>query len=162
MRSRLRQYLLPVLALFGLVMLAVGAAAAPELLDLGQNAGSQDERDSREAEKEARKESKEKSADEGEADAETAGGPNHGQCVSKWAHEAKEQGLEGKLKGQFVASIAKDVSNVGSDCDMQAQLSAALGEQAQQAADEQEAPPPGKARGKGHSGKANRSGRPGH
>ena len=35
---------------------------------------------------------------------------NHGQCVSYWAHRAKDEGLEGSRKGAFVSMVAQ------SDC----------------------------------------------
>jgi hypothetical protein len=51
---------------------------------------------------------------------------NHGQCVSRWAHEATAEGLSGRAHGRFVSSVAEDRAGVGRDCDMQAALHAAL------------------------------------
>jgi len=75
----------------------------------------------------SKEESKEDSEEESEEESETpSDGTNHGQCVSKWAHESKTQGLKGKARGHFVSSIARDKTAVGTDCDFQAQLTAAL------------------------------------
>jgi hypothetical protein len=52
--------------------------------------------------------------------------PNHGQCVSRWAHEASERGLAGRAHARFVSSVAEDRTAVGRDCDKRAALSAAL------------------------------------
>jgi hypothetical protein len=51
---------------------------------------------------------------------------NHGQCVSRWAHEATDQGLSGPAHARFVSSIAQDLAAVGGDCDKHAALDAAL------------------------------------
>jgi hypothetical protein len=51
---------------------------------------------------------------------------NHGHCVSRWAHEATEQGLRGRAHGRFVSSVAEDHAAVGTDCDKEAELDAAL------------------------------------
>lgn len=60
---------------------------------------------------------------------------NHGQCVSTWAHRAKEEGLERSAFGAFVSSVAQS-DETGEDCDFAAQLEAALAEQ--EAATDQE------------------------
>jgi hypothetical protein len=54
------------------------------------------------------------------------GKPNHGQCVSRWAHKATARGLSGQAHGRFVSSVAEDHAAIGADCDMQAALDAAL------------------------------------
>lgn len=73
---------------------------------------------------------------------------NHGHCVSYWAHEAKEAGLEGKHRGAFVSSIAGDpeaVAPKGNDpvsesCDFTQELADALAAQdAEEGADAQAA-----------------------
>jgi hypothetical protein len=68
---------------------------------------------------------------------ETEPAVNHGHCVSYWAHESKSAGLEGKLRGAFISSIAGDtdaVAPTGNDpvapsCDYTDELRQALAEQ---------------------------------
>jgi len=43
---------------------------------------------------------------------EAGGGPNHGHCVSYWAHAAKDAGLKGKDRGHFVSTVAQDETAV--------------------------------------------------
>jgi len=58
-----------------------------------------------------------------------APGDTHGACVSHWAHEAKDQGLEGSDFGHFVSTVAQS-DETGEDCDFSEQLTAALAAQA--------------------------------
>lgn len=68
---------------------------------------------------------------------ETDDAVNHGHCVSYWAHESKDAGLEGKRRGAFVSSVAGDsdaVAPKGNDpvaptCDFTDELEKALAEQ---------------------------------
>lgn len=98
-------------------------------------------------------------------EAEEAAGPNHGHCVSYWNHQAKDAGLKGKARGEFVSAIAKDeaaVSNKVEDggtpdstCDFGDELATALA--AQGASDDdgskgKSGEERGKSAGKGKSG----------
>lgn len=131
--NRWRSYLSSAVTTFAVFALAAVALAAPGLVN-GTQSGKPDTPVGPPAVVPGAPE-----VEDAETQNSEAGGPNHGHCVSYWAHQAKDQGLEGKDKGQFVASIAQNAEAVSmkvdeggspdETCDFQSDLDAALEEQ---------------------------------
>lgn len=135
MLNRLRKYLttggvLIGIALLGATALAVAGDNKHKFVDEGSALLEAAEVESAETE-----------------DAGEQGGPNHGHCVSYWAHAAKDAGLKGKDRGHFVSSVAQDETAVseklegdatptGSCGTYQADLDAAVAAQAAESASE--------------------------
>lgn len=159
MLKRFRNYLTPMVATLFIFVLAAGALAV---------AGEVTGKDKVKEPKVEAAEAIEVEAEEAEVEVESeeaSDGVNHGHCVSYWAHQAKEQGLEGKAKGEFVSSIAQNEEAVSAKvadggtpdatCDFQAQLDEAKAEQSAEAeseASESGANGKSKGKGKGRSG----------
>ncbi len=101
MLNRLRKYLTTGGVLIGIALLgATALAVAGDNKHKGVDEGS------------ALLEAAEVESSETESAGEEGGGPNHGHCVSYWAHAAKEAGLKGKDRGHFVSSVAQDETAV--------------------------------------------------
>lgn len=97
MLNRLRKYLTTGGVLIGIALLAATALAVA-----GGHKGGDKGSEQLEAPE------VESSEAETEGVGAEGGGPNHGHCVSYWAHAAKEAELKGKARGHFVSSVAQD------------------------------------------------------
>lgn len=99
--NRLRRYLTPaVVTIFIFALAATALAVAGDLTGPNENAS-----DIAKSKVAAAKEQGEAGA---EAQGEGSATVNHGHCVSYWARAAKEAGLKGKAKGEFISSVAQD------------------------------------------------------
>ena len=134
MLKTIRRYMMPTAITVGVfAMVATAFAVAGEVSDKANDKAKEAV-----AAAASNREVNEEVEVEAEGD-EASDGINHGHCVSYWSHAAKDQGLEGRNKGEFVSSIAQNEEAVSakvaedgtpdSTCDFQSALDTALTEQ---------------------------------
>lgn len=97
--NRFRRYMTPaVVTLFIFVLAASALAVAGDVIGPNENA----------SDKAKAATAKEHGEEEAEGQGEGAATVNHGHCFSYWAHAAKDAGLKGKAKGEFISTVAQD------------------------------------------------------
>lgn len=97
--NRFRRYMTPaVVTLFIFALAASALAVAGDVIGPNENA----------SDKAKAATTKEHDEEGSEAQGEGSATVNHGHCVSYWAHAAKDAGLKGKAKGQFISTVAQD------------------------------------------------------